>query len=558
MGFWSRLFENRNNPLEDPSKPLAASALNAIFGWGFGGTPTAAGEVINEHLALQHATVYTCVRILSEAVGSLTLRTYKRIDKGRSEATEDPIWKLLALVPNDEMSAAVLWENVVGCLALCGNAYVEIVRTKNGDVLQLLPLHPLKTQPVRLPNGTLAYRTWSGSNSAAESIIINAEDVLHFRLFGWDGLQGLSPIQLARQTIGWSSAALKQSGRFFGNGSKPAGLLTPVGTIDETQLVNFRKAWELANGGENQTRTAVIPGDWKYQAIGINAKDSQFLESMQFSRADICAIFRIPPHMAGDTSRLSNNNVQSQNLSFVIDTLLPYLTKIEQEIAIKLLGADPNRFVQFDTSDRLRGDYQSTMNGFAVGRQWGILTANDCREQLGMNPLEGDEGNLTWSPVNMQDSKRLLDTESIQDQPLNATPDITPGMRSYFAQYVSGFLSIYKDAVGRVTARSKRDVESLTPILAPVLQSIAEPIESEARTQFRLSADWKASDKAQRDFIKSAASRSPEWTAEKRDEIASAELGKAIRTLYYAIFREAGAALADRSLNDGETSDDAE
>src|ERR1700721_405524 len=128
MGLISRLFERRTNPMEDPSKPMAASALNAVFGWGFGGAPTAAGEVINEHTALQHATVYSCVRILAEAVGSLTLRTYTRSDKGRDEATQDPLWKLLALVPNDEMPASVLWENVIGCLALGGNGYLGILR----------------------------------------------------------------------------------------------------------------------------------------------------------------------------------------------------------------------------------------------------------------------------------------------------------------------------------------------------------------------------------------------------------------------------------------------
>jgi HK97 family phage portal protein len=560
MGLISRLFERRTNPMEDPSKPMAASALNAVFGWGFGGAPTAAGEVINEHIALQHATVYSCVRILAEAVGSLTLRTYTRSDKGRDEATQDPLWKLLALVPNDEMPASVLWENVIGCLALCGNGYLEILRNKSGDPLQLYPLHPLKTQPVRMPDESLAYRTTSGQKNTTSNAarIVNAADMLHFRLFSWDGLVGLSPIKQARQTIGWSSAAMKQSARFFGQGSKPPGILTPVGSVDEDNISNMRKAWELANGGENQNRTAVLPNDWKYTAIGISPEDSQFLQSMQFSRTDIGSIFRIPAHMIGDTTRMSNNNVEGMNLSFVIDTLRPYLVKIEQEISIKLLEANPSRFVEFDTSERLRGDYASTMSGFAVGRQWGILTANDCREQLGMNPLPGDEGNLTWAPVNMQDASRMLDTESIQDQPIDAAPapQETKGLRSYFAKYSSGFLSLFKDAVGRITTRNKRDADSLNQILAPVLQSITELIEGEARSQFRLNAEWHASDKTQRDYIKSLCSRAAEWKTEDKDAIASAELGKAVRSLYFAIYREAGASIATRELQDGSQNDE--
>jgi hypothetical protein len=169
-----------------------------------------------------------------------------------------------------------------------------------------------------------------------------------------------------------------------------------------------------------------------------------------------------------------------------------------------------------------------------------------------MNPLPGAEGNLTWAPVNMQDSSRMLDTESIQDQPIDAAPATqeTKGLRSYFAAYSSGFLSIFKDAVGRITSRSKRDADSVTQILAPVLQSITFLIEGEAQSQFQLSDDWHASDKTQRDYIKSLTNRASEWKAEDKDTIASAELNKAVRSLYYAVYREAGAAIAETKVQE--------
>jgi HK97 family phage portal protein len=564
MSFLQRLFggrdESRSNPLEDPSRPLTAGVLNSVFNWAMGGSVTTSGEVVSEFSAMQHVTVYACVRALAEAVGSLTLRTYTRQAKGRSEAVQDPLWRLLSLTPNDEMPASVMWENVVGSMALTGNSYLEILRI-DGQVFQLYPLNPLKTEPVRLPSPSskLAYKTTSGSASGTARII-NAEDVLHFRLFSYDGLKGLSPVQQCKQTIGWSTGALKSSARFFGSGSKPPGILTPVGTVNDGDLSNFRKAWELANGGDNQGRTAVLPSDWKFTPIGISAKDAQFLESMQFSRADICAIFRLPPHMAGDTSRLSNNNVESQNLGFVLDTLRPYLVKIEQEIAIKLLNADPARFVEFDVSERLRGDFKTTMDAFAVGRQWGIFSANDCLEQLGKNPIPGPEGSITWAPVNMQDASRLLITESIQDQPVNqpavneAEPvnDAKPAepiQARSFAKYTPAFLSLYKDAVGRLVTRSKRDIDTVTSILAPVVKSITELAETDARSQFKLDESWHVSDKCSREYLKSVSTRSTTWGAEARDTIAGEELGKCIRAVVFTTFREAGAAVAERGLS---------
>jgi HK97 family phage portal protein len=477
--------------------------------------------------------VYACVRVLAEAVGSLTLRTYRRETKGRAESFEDPIWRMLALAPNDEMSAPVMWEQVAGCMALCGNSYIEILRNKSRQPFQLYPLHPLNTEPVRLPDGHLAYRTKDHTTGGQR--IIAATDILHFRLFSWDGLKGLSPIQQARQTIGWSTAALKQSSRFFGRHSTPPGILTPVTQVNEEDLVNMRQAWELANGGENQGRTAVLPSDWKYTSLGISQRDSQWIESMEFTRQDIAALFRVPPHLIGDPSRLTNASAEQQNLSLVIDTLRPYLVKIEAEIAIKLFDGDTSPFVQFDVSERLRGDCKTRMDAFAVGRQWGILRADDCREQLGMNPLGGPEGAITWAPVNMQDAARLLTTESIQDQPLDGAPGMPPQTRSMFAGYCSSLLSVYKDAIGRVTTRSRRDLETLSPILAPVIQSMVELVEVEARNQFHLDNSWHVSDKTGREYLKSAATRAADWKVEDKNAVATSEFGKAIRSIYYAM-----------------------
>ena len=540
--------EQRSNPMEDPSVPVSA-ALNTVFGWMAGSEPTAAGELVNEFSAMQHITVYRCVSLLGQSVGSLTLRTYNRLTKGRQESIDDPVWRLLALVPNDEMSSKDLWTSVVGCLALCGNAYVEIIRDKSRNPVQIYPLHSLKTEPVRLPNGKLAYRTLDYSTGGDR--IVNAADVLHFRLFSWDGLKGLSPIQQARQDIGLARAATKAGARHFGNGSKPPGILTPVGKVGEQDFINMRRAWELSNGGDNQGRTAVLPSEWKFTSIGITPEDSQMLATRAMSRTDIAALFGIPPHMVGDTTRLSNNNHENESLSFVQDTLQPYLKTIELEIAIKLLGADPRKFVEFDVSERLRGDFQSTMQGFAVGKQWGFYNTNTVLEKLGENPI-GSEGDIYWAPVNMTNAANLVKLNDTQpDSQTDAESDpTTPALRDMFQHYVRSFTALFSDGVGRITTRKSRDAESLTQVFTPLLDSIQEIVEADARSQFRLAADWHASDKAQRDFLKSAATRSSEWTADKKLEVTAAELGKALRSIYFTVYREAGAAIAEQGLKD--------
>jgi HK97 family phage portal protein len=401
---------------------------------------------------------------------------YELTDNGRKENQNHDLAYLLGVAPNPEMTAFTFWESLVGGLALTGNCYAEIQRDKGGRPVALWPLHPQKTEPKRtplLPNGTggdLVYETsdgLDGKESNGQTRTIASADILHVPLFCFDGLKGISPVQLARQGIGLARAAEKQGARFFGNGSKPGGILTTDSEFDDPEMASIKSSWERTNGGDKQGGTAFLPGKWTYTPVGLSNKDSQFLEIRQYQRTEIAAIFRVPPHLIGDTSKLSNANAEQQALTFVTDTLRPYLSRLESEIARKLLstaGRNSGRFVvEFDVSERLRGDIESQAAGFTAGKQWGWFSTNDIRAKLGENPI-GPEGDTYWCPVNMQDSRRLLDTESIQDQPLlsdakpdeDTTPDTdaapTPDERSALSRYTSAYLTIYRDAFGLILA----------------------------------------------------------------------------------------------------------
>lgn len=536
------LFSREKRSNQPNANGLFAAAWDVIAGTH----STPSGEQINEMIALQHVSVYAATRIIAESVGSMTLRLYKRLPHGRQEAVENPIHRMLSISPNDEMSAPVMWESLAGCMALTGNSYAEILRNTAGHPVGLYPLNPRLTEPVRLPNGKLGYKTAVGVTSGQTRTIV-AADMLHFPLFSWDGLKGLSPIQQAKDAIGLARAAEKTGSRFFGNGSRPGGLLTPVGKIDDAQISNFREFWERANSGDNQGRVGVLPQDWKYTALGLSPEESQFLQTRQFSRTDIAALFRLPPSMLGDTARLSNANHEQQSLQLVTDTLRPYLVRIEKEIARKLLPEDGSMFAEFDVAERLRGDFKSTMDGFAVGKQWGFYNTNTVLEKLGENPI-GPEGDVYWAPVNMTNAANLIAKAPTPD-PLPLVDPPTPSQRSLFDGFLPAFNGLFADAVGRVTSRSKRDVESISPILSPVLDSITAIIITEARNQFSLPDTWTPADKLVRDYLKGVSTRSADWTAEAKVQIAGAEMSKAIRSIHIGVFSAAGATVAQRTLD---------
>jgi len=382
--------------MDSPSVPLTAT--NAWNDLGSG--PTAAGEIVTERTALAISTVYAAVTLLSEAVASLPCKLLKLTSTGRAESTDNPLFDLLAHSPNPEMTAFTFWSTLVGCSALTGNGYAQIITDKYGKVTSLWPLHPLKTEPVRLIDGTLAFKTSDGMKDGSFRIIPSSE-VLHFPLFSMDGIKGISPVSAARETFALAKAAEKFGARWFGNGAHVPSILVHKGSKPDPKVQReIAEAWQAAHGGVNQNKQGFLFGDWDIKSIGLSPEDSQFLATRAFQRADIGAMYHISPMMLGDTSRVSNANHAQAQLSFVTETLRPILVRIEQELKRKLLRKSDDLFVIFDVSERLRGDSQSQMTSFALGRQWGFLSVNDIRAQLGLNNI-GPEGDIFLQPVNM-------------------------------------------------------------------------------------------------------------------------------------------------------------
>lgn len=399
----------------DPTTPLTAIAV-----WNeMDGGPTASGEMISERTALAISTVYTCVTTLSDAISSLPCRLYRREGKGKSEATDNYLYDMLMYAPNEEQNAPQFWATMVGCSALTGNGYAEIRRLSEGTITGLWPLNPLKTEPHRKPDGTLAYKTTDGMGENTYRII-EAKNVLHFPLFSMDGIRGVSPISAARESFALAKATEKYGSRYFGNGAhQDAILINKAPKPDPKAQREFKESFQEAYGGSNAHKQAILFGDWDVKAIGVSPENSQFLGVRGYQRSEIAAMFHLQPHQVGDTSRLSNANHVQAELSFVVNALRPIAYRIEQEIKRKLLSSQRELFVEFDFSERTRGDMATQMRIYATARQWGLLTSNECREDMGYNPV-GAEGDVLASPVNMMNAANLLKDD---DEPVQQDPD---------------------------------------------------------------------------------------------------------------------------------------
>ena len=388
MGLFSGLFKSRDKP----ENRTAGSAYTFYMGG------TTSGKAVTERSAMQMTAVYSCVRILAEAVAGLPLHLYKYTDGGGKEkATDHPLYRLLHDEPNPEMSSFVFRETLMTHLLLWGNAYAQVIRNGKGEVIALYPLMPNKMSVDRDENGKLYYTYYRGGDEALKndelSVTLHPSDVLHIPGLGFDGLVGYSPIAMAKNAIGMAIACEEYGAKFFANGAAPGGVLEHPGTIKDPQRV--RESWQSTFGGSgNANKIAVLEEGMKYTPIGISPEQAQFLETRKFQINEIARIFRVPPHMVGDLEKSSFSNIEQQSLEFVKYTLDPWVIRWEQSIQRTLLSGSEKDvyYVKFNLEGLLRGDYQSRMNGYAIGRQNGWMSANDIRELENLDRIPTEEG----------------------------------------------------------------------------------------------------------------------------------------------------------------------
>ena len=412
MRVFGQLFKARDKPQD----ALNGSGYSFLFG------RSTAGQSVNAHSAMQLSAVYACVRILAESIAALPLHFYRYTDTGsKQKAIDHPLYWLLHDEPNPEMSSFTFRETLMTHLLLWGNAYAQIIRNGRGEVIALYPLMPDRMTVDRDARGHLYYeyaRSDSDANTLGKksSVILSPEDVFHIPGLGFDGLVGYSPIAMAKQAIGMGLACDEYGAAFYQNGAQPGGVLEHPNVVKDPKRV--RESWNaIYQGSRNAHRIAVLEEGMTYKPISISPEQAQFLETRKFQIDEIARIFRVPPHMIGDLEKSSFSNIEQQSLEFVKYTLAPWISRWEQAIQRSLLlqSERTRYFARFNVEGLLRGDYQSRMNGYAVARQNGWMSANDIRELESLDMIPDEQGgNLYLINGNMT---KLEDAGLFADSP---------------------------------------------------------------------------------------------------------------------------------------------
>jgi len=362
------------------------------------------GMIVTEETAMQLSAVWAAVQLLSNSVAMLPLIVYQRIEgEGTSEKKRDPnhpIYQILHTKPNKTQTAFQFKKMMQAHLLLKGNAYAEIIPAGGKAVSELIVLQPDRVRPFWAPDGKKAYEYYPENGA---SRIILQDEMFHLPGLTLDGLKGLNPIEYHRRTLGIPMAAEKFAGRFFVNDGHPGVVLEHPQTLSPTARQNLREEWdEMHRGVTRSHRPAILQEGMKLaEGFTINLEDAQFLQTIKAGVTNIARIFNVPPHMIADLEKATYSNIEMQSLEFVIYNLGPWLVLWEQS-ASKDLFTEPDQkthMAEFLVDALLRGNIKDRYAAYAVGRQWGWLSANDILAKENMNPFEG--GDIKLVPLNM-------------------------------------------------------------------------------------------------------------------------------------------------------------
>ncbi|HET8799632.1 MAG TPA: phage portal protein [Marinobacter sp.] len=380
------------------------------------GRSSASGAMVNKDTALALTALRGCVTLLAESVAQLPCELYRRTaGGGRDRAVDHPLYDVIHSQPNRKDTKFEYYEQAQGALGLDGNHIALIDRDGAGYVRELIPISNKKVRVLKGNDGMPYYHLID------QNEILPSRMVHHIKGFSLDGFVGVSPIETNADAIGLAIATEEHASAVFSRGTTMSGVIerpreaapiTDQGKLDRL-LTKFA---ERHSGIRNMFSVAMLQEGMTYKQLAMDNEKAQLLESRKHSSVTICQMYKVPPHMIQMMDRATFNNIEHMGLQFVIYTLLPWIKRHESAMMRDLLLPSERQdlYIEFNVSGLLRGDQKSRYEAYAIGRNWGWLSANDVRRLENMPPITGGDRYLT--PLNMSEPGNSASA-------LNATPD---------------------------------------------------------------------------------------------------------------------------------------
>ena len=405
---------------------------NRFGGYGI----KSAGVTVNTTTAMQHATVFACIRDKSESIGQLPVRLFRmQADGTEIEIKKGREFRIITKQPNDFMTMQDFLQMYVTCRETYGKFYAYVVRNDRGSIAEIIPFrHQGNVTPQMDMNGNLYYTYVTNDNKP--KMAFAGGDVMHIKGNTLDGFTGLSPISYNAGAIGLGIAQENHTSNLMKNGAMPKGLLeTPDVFKDPAAATRLREEFDDRYAGtENSGKTVLLEGNLKFNALTISPADSELLLSRQYSQQQICGVFRVPPRRIGASTVAKQADIEQENKDYYVNSLMPQVVSFEY--AMNIITPDNIR-VQVDERGFTRGDLKSQVEGLGKAFSLTAITMNEFREGIGYQPIEYgeyhaiDTNNITLGTLDqvqgLQEEQRAIALSSSQqaEKPAEEKPDET-------------------------------------------------------------------------------------------------------------------------------------
>ena len=387
----------------------------------FGQRESASGVRVTEATAMSLSPYYCGINMIAGTVASLPLNVYKTNGRQRDVWPAHPAHWLLHNEPNPQMTAMSFRQTMVYHAIDKGNAYAEILWDGRGNPFQLWPIPPHLCTPRRDTDGRLWYEIRPYDK---EVRYLKAEDVLHVPGLGYDGVVGYGLLQLARDSIGLSSAQEQYAAKFFRNGGNVSAVIEYDKSLTDPQFQRLNsQIVEKLQGLTNAHRVALLENGGKYKPLNPTHQESQLTEARRFTVEEWARWLNMPPHKLREMTHATFSNIEHQNIEWVVDTIRPWLVRFEQEYNRKLFRKQSVFYTKHVVEGLLRGDLKSRYDAYAIARNWGWMSANDILELEDRNPLPGDLGDMYLVPLNMISAEHAGEPPEPKPAAPSAAPD---------------------------------------------------------------------------------------------------------------------------------------
>lgn len=373
---------------------------------------TSSGQSVTADNALRTSAVYGCVRILSESIAALPLKIYEKTENGRREA--DHSLNRLFMLPNGIQTGFEMREFIGTSLTIQGNSYAQKAMSNRGQIGELIPLYPQDMKVDKDSKGNLVF-DYQETGSAR---VFRQNEVWRVAGLGSNGVLGLSPIGLARESIGLSMALEEHGATLFKNGAQVGSDFEIPGELSDEAYDRLKKELAEHQGSGNAHKPMILEAGLTRKNIGMTSEDSQFLETRKFQTADIARFYRVPLHMLNELDKATFSNIEHQSLEFLRDTLTPWLVRIEASIYRDLLTEDERKryFAKHSVNAILRGDIKARYEAYGLSIRDGWLSRNEARQLEDLNREDGlDEFIMPLNMATNSEREQQLENAVIND-----------------------------------------------------------------------------------------------------------------------------------------------